>query len=54
MLRQGNLAGARHVVSDLRQIRFVLFELRPIEVIEAQISGEQENEGNGNDLNCAA
>jgi hypothetical protein len=34
-------------------VRLVLLELRPIEVIEAQVSGEEENEGNGNDLKSA-
>jgi hypothetical protein len=44
----------RHIERDLREVRFVEFELRPLQVIEAQISGEQENEGNGDDLKSAA
>ena len=44
----------RHIERDLRQMRFVEFELRPLQMVEAQISSEQENEGNGDYLKGAA
>jgi len=44
---------SRHIERDLRKMRLVEFELRPFQVVEAQVSGEQENEGNSDDLNDA-